>query len=42
LPTLVGKYVICIKFGDAEIAKSPFRVQVDKAATLSLDRKWQQ
>lgn len=33
LPTVVGKYVICIKFGDGEIAKSPFRVQVDKAAT---------
>ena len=32
LPTVVGKYVICIKFGDSEIAKSPFRVQVDKAA----------
>ena len=33
MPTVVGKYVICIKFGDGEIAKSPFRVQVDKAST---------
>ena len=33
LPSVVGKYVICIKFGDSEIAKSPFRVQVEKAAT---------
>ena len=33
LPTVVGKYVICIKFGDAEIAKSPFRVNVSHAAT---------
>ena len=33
LPTCIGKYVICVKYGTAEIAKSPFRVNVDNAAT---------
>ena len=33
LPTMVGKYVICIKYGGTEIKGSPFRVNVDHSAS---------